>query len=268
MAGLIIFHTSDIHNRLTPERARFLHDLKAGVPQSLVLDSGDAIWAGNVFWRPGGEPVLDLMNEVPYDAMCMGNREFHFLRAGLESKTSRARFPVLSANLRGTGEEVTGYRLQVTGEGPSVPNTQHPSPNTRVVPCVILDRGGVRMGVFGLSIPCITQRMLTRRLADFCFEAPIEAAGGIVPRLRDECDLVVALTHIGIKRDRELAASVPGIDLILGGHTHAVTETPERVGQTWILHHGSHCKYVGRVEVEISSGRIDVKSELIALVGA
>ncbi len=249
MARVVIFHTSDIHNRLTPDRARFLRDLKAGVPDSLMLDSGDAIWAGNVFWRPGGEPVLDLMNQVPYDAMCLGNREFHFRRAGLVSKTSRARFPIVSSNLR-------------------TPGSQNPTPDTRHLPSVILRRAGVRVGVLGLSVPCVTQRMLVRRLADFWFDDPIEAAGEIVPKLRDECDLVVALTHIGLKRDRELAASVPGIDLILGGHTHTVTEAPERVGNTWILHHGAHCKHVGRVEVGASRGSIDARNELIPLPGA
>jgi len=262
MARLVIFHTSDIHNRLTAERARSLHDLKARAPDSLMLDSGDAIWAGNLFWRPGGEPVLDLMNEVPYDAMCLGNREFHFLRAGLESKTSRARFPVVSANLRGIGN----WELGIGNCGS--PNTQHPTPNTRPRPCLVFERGGVRVGVFGVSVPCITQRMLVRRLADFYFANPIEAAREIVPKLRDECDLVVALTHIGIKLDRELAESVPGIDLILGGHAHTVTDPSERVGQTWILHHGSHCKYVGRVELDVTSERVDVKSELIPLTKA
>ncbi|MGC8863855.1 MAG: metallophosphoesterase, partial [Armatimonadota bacterium] len=149
MARLVILHTSDIHNRLTPDRARFLHELRAELPESLILDSGDAIWAGNVFWRPGGEPVLDLMNAVPYDAMCMGNREFHFLRAGLLSKTSRARFPVLSANLR---------------------RTRNHGSDTRFLPCVVLERGGLRVGVFGLSVPCVTQPMLVRRFADYYFE--------------------------------------------------------------------------------------------------
>jgi 2',3'-cyclic-nucleotide 2'-phosphodiesterase (5'-nucleotidase family) len=245
MARLVIFHTSDVHNRLTPERARFLHDLKAGSRGSLMLDSGDAIWAGNVFWRPGGEPVLDLMNEVPYDAMCMGNREFHFLRRGLVSKTVRARFPVLSANLRSIGNWELG-----------------------IGNCAILRRSGFNVGVFGLSVPSITQRMLVRRIADYYFDDPVEAAREVLPKLRDLCDLVVALTHIGIKRDRELAESVPGIDLILGGHTHTATESPERVRETWILHHGFHCKYVGRVELDTSEGSIEVKNELIPLPGA
>jgi len=107
-----------------------------------------------------------------------------------------------------------------------------------------------------------------RRMADFWFESPVEAAREIVPKLRAECDLLVALTHIGIKVDRDLAEKVEGIDLILGGHTHTVTQRPERVRDTWILHHGSHCRYVGKVDVDLSQGRVDVRSELIPLVKA
>ena len=58
MARITVFHTSDLHNKLTPELADKLRDLKREHPGSLMLDSGDAIWAGNIFWRPGGEPVF------------------------------------------------------------------------------------------------------------------------------------------------------------------------------------------------------------------
>lgn len=245
MARITVFHTSDMHNKLTPEWAETLHALKSANPGSLMLDSGDAIWAGNVFWRPGGEPILDLMNSVPYDALCMGNREFHFLGIGVNSKTSKAHFPVLSANIRAAkgGSE---------GRVPSHAN---------------FERDGLKITVFGLSIPCITERMLVKKVSDYYFEQPIKAAAEIVPKLRAECDMLIALTHIGIKADRELAAEVPGIDLILGGHTHVITE--ERVGETGIIHHGFYVHFAGRMDIEIESGRVtSIKNELIPLAKA
>ncbi len=117
--------------------------MKAANPGALMLDSGDAIWSGNIYWRPGGEPVLELMNAVPYDALCMGNREFHFLGAGATSKTSRAQFPILSANLRAA----KGRR------------------KTAALPYVIFEREGVRVAVVGLSVPCITERMLVKKIS-------------------------------------------------------------------------------------------------------
>lgn len=246
MAHITILHTSDMHNKLTPEYAERLHDIKEANPGSLMFDSGDAIWSGNIYWRPGGEPVFDLMNSVPYDAMCIGNREYHFIGTGMDSKTSRANFPLLSANLRAKN----GNR------------------NLPACPYISIERDGVRVAVMGLSVPCVTERMLVKKVSDYYFEQPIATAAEIVPKLRSEHDLVIALTHIGIKQDRELAEKVPGIDLILGGHTHTITHEPERVGNTCILHHGFYVHYVGKVNIEFSSGKVELTSELIPLAKA
>ncbi len=298
MARITIFHTSDLHNKLDCASAQLLDTLKDNTPDSLLLDSGDAIWAGNIFWRPGGEPILDMMSDIPYDAMTLGNREFHFMLPGLVSKTSRAAFPVLSANLRasntsgvaaiapsplageGLGGPSTGSVSRapspLAGEGLEGPSTGSasgaPSPLAGegwgeggiIRSHVAFERAGLRITVFGLSVPCITERMKVKRVSAFYFEQPIAAALQLVPRLRPECDLLIALTHIGIKADRELAEAVPGIDVILGGHTHTVIDPPERVGDTWILHHGHHGHHVGRVDVEVNNG-VFVKNELIPL---
>jgi len=266
MARITIFHTSDLHNKLTralaaklrglkaagasgqntiPEASEQLRDLKDSHPDSLMLDSGDAIWAGNIFWRPGGEPILDLMNSVPYDAMCIGNREFHLTRRGLVAKMSRARFPVISANLRSGNPSAA--QQSVPGALSYV--TFHPA--------------GLNVNVFGLSVPCITERMLVKRVSDYFFAPPEVVAGELVPMLRKQSDLLVCLSHIGIKADRELAEAVSGIDIILGGHTH--TEVEERVRDTVIFHSGHHAHFVRRVDVEIKAGKVSIETELIPL---
>lgn len=245
MARVTIFHTSDLHNKLTPTLAQQLHDLVAAQPDCLTLDSGDAIWAGNIFWRPGGEPILDLMNSVPYAAMCIGNREFHVTRRGLEAKTSRANFPVVSANLR---------RGDRSSPQQSVPGTWS---------YVTFHPAGLNVNVFGLSVPCVTERMLVRRVSDYFFAEPVVVARKLVPVLRKESDLLIALTHIGLMEDRGLAEAVRGIDIILGGHTH--TQVEERVGETFIFHSGHHGHFVRRVDVEIEQGKVSVETELIPL---
>lgn len=276
MARVTIFHTSDMHNKLNAALAGKLRDLKAAHPGSLMLDSGDAIWAGNVFWRPGGEPVLDLMNSVPYDALCVGNREFHFLGIGMECKTSRARFPVLSANLRSAKGTLTPNPAPYKGEGGAGANAARslaPSGGegwgegacARIRTHISFRIADLQVTVVGLSVPCVTERMLVRKLSDYYFEQPTAAAAQVVPRLRKECDLLVALTHIGIKADRELAEHASGIDVILGGHTHTITQQPERVGDTWIAHHGFYAHYVGKVAIDVEPGRVTVADELIPL---
>ena len=245
MARVTVFHTSDLHNKLNHCLAERLRLIRSGSPGSIVLDSGDAISAGNVFWR-FHEPILDLMNSVPYDAMCPGNREFHFLARGLFAKTANAEFPIVSANLR---PAKFGFELPVRSS-------------------VVIETPEARVGVLGLSVPCITERMLVKRISDAYFDDPCDAAARFVPDLREKCDILIALTHIGIKQDRELAERVPGIDVILGGHTHTVTNEPERVGETYILHHGAFAHHVGKVIIEKSGGRVTVTDELIPLAKA
>lgn len=263
MASLTIFHTSDIHNKLTSNLASILRNLKENNPDCLMLDSGDAIWAGNIIWRPGGEPVFDLMNSVPYDAMCMGNREFHFRTLGLCAKTSRSRFPVLSANLRNTKGAPFDLAKSLTQS-----SAANESRGNRMSSAVEFNIRGVRIIVFGLTVPCITEQMLVKRISSYYFEQPIIAAAEIVPKLRSQCDLLIALTHIGMKADRELASTVRGIDLILGGHTHIATSEPEWVSGTCILHHGCYAHYVGRVDIDWEPGMFNLKNELIPLVKA
>ena len=196
MSTVTLVHTNDFHNHLTEAQAARLEDRRREIEgRGLLLDAGDAVSAGNITYRPGGEPILDVMSDAGYDAMAVGNREFHFTQAGFCSTLSRARFPVLSANVRPLRADTT---LPVV---PSITRTLN---------------GGVRITVFGLTVPMITERMLARKVSAYVFDEPIATAARLVPALRHECDVLVCLSHIGLARDRELAQRVPGIDVIIG----------------------------------------------------
>jgi 2',3'-cyclic-nucleotide 2'-phosphodiesterase (5'-nucleotidase family) len=92
--------------------------------------------------------------------------------------------------------------------------------------------------------------MMVKRLADYYFENPIKAAQTAVPELRSRCDLLIALTHLPAGVDADLAAKVPGIDVIMAAHSHTIAD-PERVGQTTILRHGAWAHHVGRVTIDV-----------------
>jgi 2',3'-cyclic-nucleotide 2'-phosphodiesterase (5'-nucleotidase family) len=233
MSTLTILHTNDFHNHLRPEQASRLAQLRRSLGSSgLLLDAGDAISAGNLTYRPGGEEILDRMSEAGYEAMAVGNREFHFTEAGFQAKVSRARFPVLCANVRTRGPA----KLPVI-------------PSARFVLC-----GEVRAGVFGLTVPMITERMLARNVSSYVFDDPIAVATEVVPTLRSASDLVICLSHIGLARDRELAAAVRGIDLIVGGHTHAKLAEGEWIGETLIVQAGWWAHYYGEVTIDLEEG--------------
>ena len=225
-----ILHTNDFHNALSDAGAERLREAIAGLGGAphLLLDAGDAIRSGNVGVNPFGEPILDRMSELGYHAMTMGNREFHFLAGALETKINRARFPVLSANVRA--------------------RQKAPLP---VRPSCDFDVGGVRVTVLGVTVPMITERMKVAAVSAFVFDDPVTTAAGRVPELRPGCDLLVALTHIGLREDQRLAQTVPGIDLIVGGHSHVNLPTPERIGDAHIVQAGWHARHYGHVTVTL-----------------
>lgn len=104
---------------------------------------------------------------------------------------------------------------------------------------------GMKVGVFGVMVPIVTKKMATAPASQYLWENPITIAQHLAEELRTQVDLVIALTHIGVSRDRELAESGAPINIILGGHSHTILETPERVGSTWIAQGGSHGRFFG-----------------------
>ena len=230
MTTLSILHTNDFHNHLSPAQAETIRQAKASHDNVLLLDSGDAISAGNMGVRPGGEPILTLMSETGYDAMTLGNREFHVADALLRLKICKANFPILSANIRWRDDQ--GETL------PTVPHFIKTMPN------------GLRVGVFGLTVPMVTTRMAARLVSAFVFDAPVPAAQAQIALLRPKVDVLIALTHIGLREDERLAAACPELDLIIGGHSHNVLEELKMVGGVPIAQAGWFGHWLGETTLE------------------
>lgn len=217
---MTIIHTGDFHNRLGEAEAAKLSALRDANPGALLLDAGDAVGAGNLGFRPGGEPILERMAALEYTAMAMGNREAHIWQRILEIKLKSARFPVLSANL------------------------QTPRPLEQVQPFLETEADGYRIGIVGVTVPMITKQMWTRRLCDLLFLDPLQTAREMAATLRSRVDLLILLSHMGERMDRE-AARIGDYDLILGGHSHIRTREPEQVGRAWLCHTGSNARWAG-----------------------
>ncbi len=254
-AVFTLLHTNDFHNHLRDAQAGSLRARRQAVGAAgLLLDAGDAVASGNITFRAEGEPILDTMTQIGYDAMTVGNREFHFSRAGFEAKLSRAGFPVLCGNVRAAGTlpfAETASPGFTPGQAKKKKLASAPT-ELPVRPYALWETGGWRVVAFGLTVPMITERMLARRVSAYVFDDPLATARRLVPALR-ECfapDLLIALTHIGIKQDRALAEAVPGIDLIVGGHTHETLPDGERNGATLIVQTGAFGHSLGVVEIE------------------
>jgi 5'-nucleotidase len=241
---LTILHTNDFHNHLTDGQAAFIRQRRvAEGPNSLLLDAGDAISAGNVGVRLGGEPILSVMHEAGYDAMTLGNREFHVADSLLRHKISSAQFPVLCANIR--------YQTDMDENLPVVPYLVKSLSN------------GLRVTVIGLTVPMVTSRMAARFISSYLFDDPVESAILWVSKLRADTDVLIALTHIGYKEDQRLAKACPDFDLIVGGHSHVVLDQAQVVGTVPIVQAGWFGHYLGQVDLFVESSGVTVTSSTL-----
>lgn len=215
---MTILHTNDFHGGLTAERFESLRNLRTEA--DLYFDCGDAVTFGNVAIPIVPDPVWPRLSELRCDASVPGNREFHVLAPVFTSKMRGAAHPILCANL-----------FHRDG-GPVYP------------PSIVLESREGLVGIVGGMVPMVTERMAARHVSAYVMTPPIPAIAAEARRLRGQVKTLVALTHIGLRRDRELALACPELDLILGGHSHDLL-LPELVGEVWIAQSGSHGRFAG-----------------------
>jgi 2',3'-cyclic-nucleotide 2'-phosphodiesterase (5'-nucleotidase family) len=202
--------------------------LRAGQP-SLLLAAGDMIqgnqWAN--FFQ--GESSVRLMNALGFDALVLGNHEFDFGLEVLQRRLAEAAFPVLGANVEG----LSGVR-----------------------PYVIKEIGGWRVLIIGLVTADTPVMTHPRNVAGLTFQDPVRTLQHIEAKTIKDADLVIVLSHLGFPADRRLAQEVPGIHLIVGGHTHTRIEKPQKVNGTWIVQAWEYGKTLGCLDLIRTDGRI------------
>ena len=261
MPSLVLLHTNDMHGRLAAEAAARIRAEKSRDPNTLLVDAGDALRAGNLGVPLAGERVLRQMNAAGYDLMAAGNRETHLWPWALRAKLRQAAFPVLCANVTGPGVAPGDPVARTPAELRALAGSE-----ALYRPYVIVRLpNGLRAGIFGLTVPMVTREMAARHFSSYLFTDPVETARDLVPLLARNADLVVGVLHLGLGRDCEIAREVPGIDLLVGGHTHDLLPEPVVVGRTVVLQAGSYARYLGRVEVSVEAAGVSVRSHLLEL---
>jgi len=204
-------------------------DRARGKQPSLLLSAGDMIqgnpWA-NLF---RGKSSIDVMNAMRFDAMVVGNHEFDFGPKVLKERTAQARFPLLGANVKGSAA---------------------------LKPYVIKNFQGVRIAIIGVVTQETAVTTHPRNVAGLTFSTPESAVKKYLPELKRRADIVIVLSHCGFQADKELATKVPGIDVIVGGHSHTKILQPELVGQTIIVQAWEHAKVLGVLNLKIKDGKV------------
>ncbi len=259
--ALTILHTNDVHGHLAPfayveagrgknerpsvggaaRRATLIRNLRRSIQNpTLLLDAGDVVTRGPLATTYEGKPDIDVMNAIGYDAACLGNNEFKLkdgslaqdakgAQEGLLRVVRRSRFPWVCANaLDSNGAWLTGVK-----------------------PFVVRKVGAVRVGILGLTAPRSANYPQTK---GWGIGDPFKAAKEWIPKARQECDVLIALTHIGDIFDRGLAATTTGIDAIVGGDSHTFLYKPvlakNAKGQTVpIVQTGEFGANVGRLDL-------------------
>ena len=242
---LTIIHTADFHARLTPEKAERLRAMKAQHPNCLLLDSGDAVRAGNVWFTPWPEATLRLMNHAGYDAMALGNREYFFRKRIMAHKFAPAAFPVLSSNLVAKSGDIATRPQMVA----SLPN-------------------GMRIGVFALSREMIRPGSVWDRFSDSVFLPVEDAVREQTADLRSKADIVIALSHLGEASDEVVARSGANISLLLGGHDHGAREinSDTQPGPPYISWPGAYAETAALIHAEVDDGAlVKAHSEIVAV---
>ncbi|HXM35674.1 MAG TPA: bifunctional UDP-sugar hydrolase/5'-nucleotidase, partial [Pyrinomonadaceae bacterium] len=233
---ITIIGTTDLHGNILPidyytakpdarglaKAATIIKRARKENPNLLLLDSGDTIQGTPLEYYHNKrnnvpvDPMMLVMNELHYDAMTVGNHEYNFGLKVLEKARGEAKFPWLSANTYQKGTDRTHF-----------------------TPYLVKEVAGVRIGILGLTTPGIPNWDNAQNYEGLEFREPVSEAKKWVAVLheKEKVDLVVIAMHMGLEEDLRtgivnpgqvqnenealaVARQVPGVNVILMGHTH------------------------------------------------
>jgi 5'-nucleotidase len=250
---LTILHTNDTHSTLFPygpeknwggiaRVSALIKEIKAERGNVLVLNSGDVFVGTFEFNKYLGYPELKIMEGL-YDAMALGNHE---LDLGLEPLLG-----VVSGQLGG-GQPVGLPILCANIDLEAMPELKN-----FVRPYMVKQVGAVKVGLVGVVN---TDSINYSPEINALLSDPFQAAGQAAFTLRyvEGADIVVCLSHLGMAYDQQGLSQVPGIDIIVGGHTHSATFEPVIANGKIIVQAGEFGHYLGDLTVRVGAGQVEL----------
>jgi len=245
---VILLHTNDHHGAILPnggrgglaEIASYVRAVKAVNPNVLLLDAGDINTGSAISNMFNAEPDILAYNIMGYDAAVFGNHEFDGNHEKLNNQIITARFPFISSNIK-------------TADGAFLGGNQF----------IVKRLGAIRIGIFGITT--LRTSVIASPDSSLVFINEIDAARDVVDILRagEKVDVVIGITHMGDVKESpdhitsiELARAVPGIDIIVDGHSHSYMDGAKEAGGTWIVSANEWGKYVGQGRLIVKNGKL------------
>ncbi|MDY6968128.1 MAG: bifunctional UDP-sugar hydrolase/5'-nucleotidase [Spirochaetota bacterium] len=225
----------------------------------LILDAGDFM-VGTLFHTVSfkGSAELRLMKAMGYNAVTLGNHEFDFKPNGLAKILS-------SSHNKGEIPDIV-FSSAIFSKESNEDDALEKVFNAGIVkPYLVIEREGIRIGLFGVM------GKHAAKTAPFAspvkFRAPVDISREIVQLLRnkEKVDIVICLSHSGVRdkksesEDEILAEEVPGIDIIVSGHSHTELRKPIIINNTIIVQAWEYGKHVGILDVIFDKGKTIVE---------
>lgn len=235
---LVILHTNDMHAELFPNRenkggfaniADYFKYVKRKNDKVIILDAGDMTQGSPVSSYYNGYPIFDIMSTMGYDCAVLGNHEFDNGYSHIETFKKYANFPIICSNLKVKNKLLAD------------------------APYKIFDINGLKVGVLGIT----TEEHIIEGVDAIPHETVMKKYWEEFNR---KSDIQILLSHLGVKYDSAMAQKYPGIDVIVGGHSHTSINNNHKVNKTIIAHAGDEGHFVGRLDIIIDTDEKEVMS--------
>ena len=195
----------------------------------ILLDAGDQFQGSLFYTSYKGEDTAEFMSAIGYDAMAVGNHEFDDGPEALAAFVGKVKFPLLSGNLDLSRSSLKG----------------------KIADTVVLQVGGEKIGLVSALAKDTVETSSPG--PDITFQDEIESLKADVQALTEQgVTKIIALPHTGFVKDQQIAAGVPGIDAVVGGHSHTLfgkdgAAYPTMVGNVPVVSAYAYSKYLGHL---------------------
>jgi len=262
---ITLLHTADIHGQVNvhdeffwengkavfKKRGGYAHlktminQLRKQNPNTLLMDGGDCFQGSAIAALSEGQAMIPLMNNIGYDLMLPGNWEVVYGKKMLIKDMGAYHAPKVCANMY---HEKTGELV--------------------FIPYHTFYIGDVKIGFVGYNDPLTPIRQSPAYSYGINFSQPEKNIAEYVRILREqeECDVVIAITHMGLAQQLNLASQpyAQGIDYVFGADTHERIRKPLEGKYSKVTEPGSFASFIGKMDLVIEDGKI--KDEVYELL--